>query len=92
MNITNAKAKIQEGLVLLYLRLNGFFVTGFIGHSPIQNRTLTEIDAMAVRMPHNAEPEREVGPHELLDLSSEYTDLVICDVRAAEGSSVSIKH
>ena len=79
MGVAKIKSKIQEAMVLLYLRLNGFFVTGFIAQSAVQHRTLAEIDALAVRMPHSAEPEREIGPHELLDLSSEYTDLVICE-------------
>jgi hypothetical protein len=43
---------------------------------------LSEIDALAVRLPHSAEPEREVGPHELLHLSSEYPDLLICEAKS----------
>ena len=82
MKLTKDKAKIQEDLMMLYLRLNGFFVTGFIAHSPIQGEALTEIDALALRMPHNAEPERGVGLHEVLDLSNEYTDLVICEAKS----------
>jgi hypothetical protein len=82
MDVARANAKIQEDLMALYLRLNGFFVTGFIAHSPIQNRALTEIDALALRMPHNAEPEQGIGPHKLLDLSSECTDLVICEAKS----------
>ncbi|MDO8751359.1 MAG: hypothetical protein Q7K03_09500 [Dehalococcoidia bacterium] len=82
MDVKKAKSKTQEDLVLLYLRLNGFFVTSFIVHSPDPGRNLTEIDALAIRMPHNAEPEREIGPHELLDLSSNHTDLVICEVKS----------
>jgi hypothetical protein len=85
VDIAKAKSKVQERLVLLYLRLNGFFISGFIAHSPVQNQALTEIDALAVRMPHSAEPEREVGPHELLDLSSEHTDLVICEAKSRGG-------
>jgi hypothetical protein len=85
MDVAKIKSKIQEDLLLLYLRLNGFFVTGFIAHSAVQHRALAEIDALAVRMPHSAEPEREVGPHELLDLSSEYTDLVICEAKSRGG-------
>jgi hypothetical protein len=82
MNVAKVRSRTQEELALLYLRLNGFFVTGFIAHSAVQGQALTEIDALAVRMPHSAEPEREVGPHELLGLSSEYTDLVICEAKS----------
>ena len=82
MDIDKLKSKAQEDLALLYLRLNGFFVTGFIAHSPIHGHNLTEIDALALRMPHSAEPEREVGPHGLLDLSSNHADLIICEVKS----------
>ena len=82
MDIDKVKSKAQEDLALLYLRLNGFFVTGFIAHSPIHGQNLTEIDALALRMPYSAEPEREVGPHGLLDLSSNHTDLIICEVKS----------
>jgi hypothetical protein len=82
MNVDKARSRIQEDLALLYLRLNGFFVTGFIAHSAVQGQALTEIDALAVRMRYSAEPEREVGPDELLDLSSEYTDLIICEAKS----------
>jgi hypothetical protein len=74
-------AKIQEQLVRLYLRLNGFFVTGFIAHSDIPGSVLTEIDTLAVRHPYNEEPEREVAPDKILDPSTEHIDLAICEVK-----------
>ena len=55
----------QEQLSALYLRLNGFFVSGFIVHAP-QNefndkgeprKNRTEVDVLAVRFPHNIELE-----------------------------------
>jgi len=76
------EARIQEDLVHLYLRLNGFFVTGHIVHSNVQGRNLTEIDALAVRHRYNEDREREVKPHELLDLADNYTDLAICEVKS----------
>ncbi len=75
------RSLIQEDVARLYLRLNGFFVTGFISHSPIYGQVLTEIDALGVRLPYNAEPEREIGPHELLGLSNKITELVVCEVK-----------
>jgi hypothetical protein len=50
----------QEDLLKLYLRLNRFFITGFIIHSPDLGKNRTEIDALAIRLQHNAEPERVV--------------------------------
>lgn len=43
------KSDIQETLVLLYLRLNGYFGTGFIVHAPQRNKT--EMDVLAIRLP-----------------------------------------
>lgn len=76
------QSRLQEDIVRLYLRLNGFFVTGFIVHSPIHGRNRAEIDALAIRMPHNSELEREIKPDQLLDLTNNYTDLVICEVKS----------
>jgi hypothetical protein len=76
------KPKLQEDLVGLYLRLNGFFVTSFIVHSSDHGLNLTELDALALRLPFNSEPEREIGPDPLLDLSCQYTDLALCEVKS----------
>lgn len=77
-----AKSKIQEDLVTLYLRLNGFFASSFIVHSPVHGQNFTEVDVLAVRHPFSSEPEREIGPHELLDVSQKYTELVLCEVKS----------
>lgn len=76
------KAKIQEDLIHLYLRLNGFFVTGHIVHSNVPGQNLTEIDALAVRHRYSEDREREIRPHALLDLTADYTDLAICEVKS----------
>ena len=76
------KSRIQERLLSLYLRLNGFFVTGFIVHSPTHGRNGTEIDVLAVRFPNSIEPERQIKSDPLLDLSSDYIDLAICEVKS----------
>ena len=66
----------------LYLRLNGFFVTGFIVHSPLHGQNRVELDALALRLPYNCEPERQIGPDPVLELSEKYTDLAICEVKS----------
>lgn len=76
------RSKLQEDLVSLYLRLNGFFVTSFIVHSPVYGHNATEIDALALRLPFNSEPERQIGPDKLLDLSSKHADLALCEVKS----------
>jgi hypothetical protein len=55
------KADLQEALVVLYLRLNGYFTTGFIVHSRTPGRVTTELDVLAVRLSRNAEPDRGIG-------------------------------
>lgn len=77
-----ARSKLQEDLVSLYLRLNGFFVTRFIVHSPTHGQNRTELDALALRHPFNAEPERQIDPDPLLDLSEKYIDLALCEVKS----------
>ena len=75
------KSRVQEELLSLYLRLNGFFVTGFIVHSPIRGWNETEVDVLAVRFPYNREPERQVEPDPVLETSDQLIDLAICEVK-----------
>jgi hypothetical protein len=56
------RSDIQERLLHLYLRLNGYFVSGFIPHSHEHGKILTQVDALAVRHPFNCEPKRGIEP------------------------------
>jgi hypothetical protein len=76
------KGQVQEALVTLYLRLNGFFTSGFIVHSPTHGRNRTEVDIIAVRFPLNAEPARGVGTDEELGTSDAVLDFVIGEVKS----------
>ena len=51
----NNRPHVQEALVHLYLRLNGYFVSGFIVHSSDHGKNKTQIDALAVRHSFNSE-------------------------------------
>jgi len=82
VDVYKDRRSVQEGLVNLYLRLNGYFITGFIIHSAVYGRNLAEIDALAVRLPYNQEPEREVGPSPFLEITEGVTDLLICEVKS----------
>ena len=73
---------MQENLFSLYLRLNGYFVTGFIVHA--SNGSKTEIDALAVRFPHHREPEREIGSSRVLDISDSLVDFLVCEVKSGK--------
>ena len=86
-----SKSVIQEDLVGLYLRLNGFFVTGLIIHSPIHGQNLTKVDLLAVRFPNSCEPEREISHDSALELSSTMVDLVICEVKS-KGQSLQFNY
>ena len=68
-------------MLRLYLRLNGFFTSGFIVHSPETGKNTTEIDTLAVRFPHNAEPERGVKADSWLDLSQTHIEFAICEAK-----------
>ena len=70
---------IQEALLFLYLRLNGYFVSSFIVHSPEKGKNITQIDALAVRHPFNREPSRVVRASDFLD--PKRTDLLVCEVK-----------
>lgn len=85
---------LQEQLAVLYLRLNGYFVSGFIIHAPEgevnekgkPRKVRGEIDILAVRFPHNNEPEREVGPSDYLHVSDTHVDILICEVKGGDQS------
>lgn len=76
------RSQIQESLVKLYFRLNGYFSSGFIVHSDEHGKNKTEVDVLAIRLPYNSEPEREVLPSSFLPLEENHTNLVICEVKS----------
>lgn len=82
MDISLTKSEFQELFATLYLRLNGYFTSGFIVHAPKENRT--QIDILAARFPFNSEPEREIEPSSYLQIPSLGTDLLICEVKGKE--------
>jgi hypothetical protein len=74
------RSDIQEALLLLYLRLNGYFVSSFIVHSPEPGQNITQVDALAVRHAFNREPNRVVRSSGLLKPKG--TDLLVCEVKS----------
>src|SRR5580658_7819091 len=79
--ITDAKlrSRMQEQLLSLYLRLNGYFVSGLIVHSPTPGENFTEVDLLGIRFPRSREPERQIDSDPLLETSTDLIDLVICE-------------
>ncbi len=76
------KAEAQEAFVTLYLRLNGYFTSGFIVHSEIPGENKTELDVLALRLPHNAEPVRGVDPAPELETWDGGIDFIIGEVKS----------
>lgn len=76
------KGQLQEQLVRLYLRLNGFFTSGFIAHSPVSGRNRTEVDFLGVRFRYHSEAERIEPDDTYLDLSDRYLEFAICEVKS----------
>jgi hypothetical protein len=73
------KSDIQETLVSLYLRLNGYFVSGFIIHA--SRGVGTEMDVLAIRFPQHKEPMREIQPCDHLSIPAERIDFIVGEVK-----------
>jgi len=78
------KSDIQETLVALYLRLNGYFVSGFIVHATYG--ASTELDVLAVRFPRHEEPEREVEPCDRLAIPQDRIDFLVGEVKGGSNN------
>lgn len=74
------KSTIQEQLATLYLRLNGYFTTGFIIHSE-ENKIKGELDILAVRFPLHKQDDTEHNSSEYLELA-DYIDVIIAEVKS----------
>lgn len=80
------KNVLQEQIAALYLRLNGYFLSGFIVHSPHEGKKTNkaQVDILAVRFPHNSEPERQIKPSRFLQVSNKAIDFLICEVKGGK--------
>lgn len=79
------RSDISTALTTLYLRLNGYFLTGLIITAATKEQgQKTDIDCLAVRFPQHAQPEREedCDPF-ILSASTESTDLILCEIKAS---------
>lgn len=77
------KSEVQETVASLYLRLNGYFVSGFIVHATDQVKT--EIDLLAVRFPYHEEPEREIKCCQYLSPPDGRVDFIVGEVKGGSG-------
>ena len=74
------RSDFQEPFCFSYLRLNGYFVSSFIVHSPERGKNITQVDALAVRHAFNREPNRVVRSSGFLKPKG--TDLLVCEVKS----------
>ncbi|OIQ95993.1 hypothetical protein GALL_219900 [mine drainage metagenome] len=74
------KSTIQEQLATLYLRLNGYFTTGYIIHSD-EKKIEGELDILAVRFPLHKQDDTEHNSSEYLELP-ENIDIIIAEVKS----------
>jgi len=82
METEKARSRAQENLLQLYLRLNGFFLTGLIVHKDGPDGIRTEVDTLAVRHRFHCEPERVIEPSPFIGKAGQRTDLFICEVKS----------
>ncbi len=76
------KSEIHEALATLYLRLNGYFTTGLILHSPEWGENRSETDCLAIRHPDHYQPERGVETSEFLAIQKGEVDLIVCEAKS----------
>lgn len=77
------RSDVQETLTSLYLRLNGYFVSGFIVHA--KDFSGTEMDVLAVRYPRHQEPEREIQCCARLCIPPNHVDFLVGEVKGGQG-------
>ncbi|SHL61514.1 hypothetical protein [Myroides odoratimimus] len=73
--------KHYESLTKLYLRLKGYVVTNLILHSEIDGNSKSELDVVAIRMPHHLQEYRQVNVPDYLECSNSRIEILIGDVK-----------
>ena len=80
-SMSKDKSIIQERLVGLYLRLNGYFQTGYIPHSSKLGQIGTDYDRFAIRFPKHSQPEREIKNCPFLKIPYNTIDMILAEVK-----------
>jgi hypothetical protein len=78
--IDKEKSTLQEYLVMLYLRLNGYFTTGYIIHSN-EKKIDGEIDILAVRFPFHKQDYTGHNSSKFLEIPL-HIDIIIAEVKS----------
>jgi DNA-binding CsgD family transcriptional regulator len=75
---------IQEDLVRLFLRLNGYFTTGLIIHSPDLGNNKSELDIIGIRFPFHLQEDRVISCSPFLQIPNNTIDIIIGEVKSGE--------
>lgn len=75
------KPDVDEILTQLYLRLNGYFTSGLILHSPTWGQNRTELDCLAIRLQYHRQQDRIIASSNFLNLNDGEIDLLFCEVK-----------
>ncbi len=76
------KSELQEKIVALYLRLNGYLTTGLIIHSSEETKVDGEIDIVGVRFSNHQQADRLINCSENLDIPDKSNiDVIIGEVK-----------
>lgn len=74
------RSELQENIVKLYLRLNGYISTSLIIHSE-EKRISAEIDTISIRFPYHSQDETEHNSSDFLEVPSNI-DVIIGEVKS----------
>jgi hypothetical protein len=75
------RSEFQEKLVGLFLRLNGYFQTGYMPHSEVWGNNGTDFDRVGIRFPNHSQSERGEIFSVPLDIQKECIDIVVAEVK-----------
>ena len=75
------RSEFQEKLVGLFLRLNGYFQTGYMPHSEVWGNNGTDFDRVGIRFPLHSQSERGEIFSAHLDIQSKAIDIIIAEVK-----------
>lgn len=77
------KHELEEKLVKLFLRLNGYFLTDLVIHSGKKGENKTQIDAIGVRFPFHEQKDRGLNCSEVLCIPEGKIDVLVCEVKGS---------
>ncbi|ABS12842.1 MULTISPECIES: hypothetical protein [Brucella/Ochrobactrum group] len=75
-----------EKLVGLYLRLNGYFLSKYIIHSPKSGTVRGEVDWLAFKGAHHSQSHVGDSGCDFLSLKEKHNDIIICEVKSSASS------